>query len=149
MVKLGALIFIAGIVFWLWAIFDSLTSDKQKVRNLPKAIWVGLIVLFFELAPLAALAWVLLGRPRAGAARPGGRTGLRGLGGLGGLGSGGLGSGGAGSGGLGSGGLGSGGLGSGGLGGDVSGDAGGRSSRGRRAKPPIGPDDDPDFLRGL
>jgi hypothetical protein len=59
----GALVFVV-IIFWLWAIFDSATSDRTQVRLLPKLAWVVLIVVLFELAPLVVLAWVMLGRPR-------------------------------------------------------------------------------------
>jgi hypothetical protein len=59
----GALVFL-GIIFWLWAIFDSATSDRTRVRLLPKLAWVVLIVVLFELTPLVGIAWVLLGRPR-------------------------------------------------------------------------------------
>jgi hypothetical protein len=64
----GALVFF-GVIFWLWAIFDSLTADRARVRLLPKLAWVVLIVVLFELAPLVALAWVMLGRPRGARTR--------------------------------------------------------------------------------
>ncbi|MCW2522347.1 MAG: hypothetical protein JWO63_682 [Frankiales bacterium] len=70
----GALVFV-GIIFWLWAIFDSLTADRTRVRLLPKIAWVVLIVVLFELTPLPALAWVLLGRPRGAKSRQ--TSGLR------------------------------------------------------------------------
>ncbi|MGX7677626.1 hypothetical protein ACSMXN_01875 [Jatrophihabitans sp. DSM 45814] len=130
MIKLAGLLSLAGIIFWLWAIFDSVTSDKTRVRNLPKAAWVVLIIIFIELAPVAALAWVLFGRPRGGErpARPGGPTG----GIFGGPNVGGA-------------------FGAlrdratGRPGGGSGGGSGGRSGGGR----PVGPDDDPDFLRGI
>jgi hypothetical protein len=165
MVKLGGLLFVAGLIFWLWAIFDSITSDKARVRTLPKPAWVVLIVVFVEIAPIAALAWVLFGRPRSENQNPFGRppgsfgpiggsfggrwrgsgSGGRGSGrpGFGGPGTGGPGTGGPGTG---SGGSGSGGSGSGGSGSGGSGSGGsGRRPKGR----PVGPDDDPDFLKGI
>jgi phospholipase D-like protein len=98
--KLGSLFFIVCLLFWLWAIFDSLTTDSSRVRNLPKFLWVVLILLFFE---FGALAWVLLGRPRGGATTGRGPD---------------------------------------------------RQLRNRFTGPPsagrpVGPDDDPDFLRGI
>jgi hypothetical protein len=59
--RLGGLFFVIAVVFWLWAIFDSITSENDRIRNLPKLAWVLIVLLFFE---LGALAWVLLGRPR-------------------------------------------------------------------------------------
>ena len=46
--------------FWLWAIFDVITTDESLVRNLPKFVWL-MIVIF--LSSIGALAWLLLGRP--------------------------------------------------------------------------------------
>jgi hypothetical protein len=45
--------------FWLWALLDCIVSRKEEVRNLPKLLWVLLIVLLWV---IGALAWTLLGR---------------------------------------------------------------------------------------
>jgi hypothetical protein len=45
--------------FWLWALLDCIVSPKEQVRNLPKLLWVLLIVLLWV---FGALAWTLLGR---------------------------------------------------------------------------------------
>lgn len=71
----------------VYAVVDCIQRDETTVRNLPKLVWVFLILLFPVAGPLA---WFLAGRPR----RPGTRLP-------------------------------------------------------RRSPPPRGPDDDPDFLRGL
>jgi hypothetical protein len=63
LLKLGGLFFLVSVVFWLWAIFDCLTCDDKRVRNLPRWVWAGVILVFLE---FGALAWVLFGRPRAG-----------------------------------------------------------------------------------
>src|ERR1700712_4171498 len=93
LLKLGGLFFLVSVIFWLWAIFDSITAEDKRVRNLPKWAWVVTVLVFLE---FGALAWVLLGRPRP----------LRGPGSA----------------------------------------MGGARSPGRG---PVGPDDDPDFLRNL
>lgn len=59
--KLGGLLAIAAVVFWLWAIFDSLTADDKRIRFMPKVLWVIVVLVFFE---FGALVWVLFGRPR-------------------------------------------------------------------------------------
>jgi hypothetical protein len=64
----GLLAFV-GIVAWLWAIFDAATSDRARVRLLPKIAWIVLIVVLVELTPLGAIAWVVLGRPRGAKTR--------------------------------------------------------------------------------
>lgn len=49
--------------FWLWALLDCVVSPKGEVRNLPKVLWVILIVLLWV---IGALAWAFLGRtPRS------------------------------------------------------------------------------------
>ncbi len=112
LIQLGGLFFVVSLLFWLWALFDSLTSEATRVRLLPKLLWFVVVLLLFE---IGALAWVVFGRPRAGQPnRTGGRSsGSRGsfdLGELGGFGR-----------------------------------PASKPSRDR----PVGPDDDPDFLRGL
>ncbi|MGI8666583.1 MAG: PLD nuclease N-terminal domain-containing protein [Jatrophihabitans sp.] len=125
LIRLGGLFFLISLIFWLWALFDSITTDRERVRSLPKWAWIVVILLFLE---VGALAWVLLGRPRAGQrtarTRFGGATGLGGARGS------------AGSAGT--------------TGSAADRWAAGRGGAGRRpVNRPVGPDDDPDFLRGL
>ncbi len=63
LLKLGGLFFLLSVLFWLWAIFDCLTSDDRRVRNLPRWVWLVVVLVFLE---FGALAWALFGRPRAG-----------------------------------------------------------------------------------
>jgi hypothetical protein len=56
-ITLGGLIFFA---FWLWALFDCISTDNVLVRNLPKTTWLFVIIL---LSLPGSLAWLLLGRP--------------------------------------------------------------------------------------
>jgi hypothetical protein len=123
LIRLGGVFFLASLIFWLWALFDSLTSPAARIRALPKAVWVVLVLLLFE---IGALAWVIFGRPRAGQPHQGASGGARspfdGLGG----------------------GLG----GSGRRGTGPAGNSWPQRKRGQD-RPPVGPDDDPDFLRGL
>lgn len=92
LLRLGGLFFLVSVLFWLWAIFDCLTCDSKRVRNLPRWAWVAVILVFLE---FGALAWALFGRPRAGQLVAGGSQR--------------------------------------------------QPTRGR----PVGPDDDPDFLRNI
>ncbi|HJQ02829.1 MAG TPA: PLDc N-terminal domain-containing protein [Jatrophihabitans sp.] len=124
LIRLGGLFFLVSLVFWLWALFDSLTSDASRVRNLPKLLWVAVVLLLFE---VGGLAWVIFGRPRAGQPdrnAAGGRSNP--FGGRGEFGN-----------------LGRRGPGTIGSGWPVPPRKGGQN------RPPVGPDDDPDFLRGL
>jgi uncharacterized membrane protein YgcG len=72
LIRLGGLFFLISLIFWLWALFDSATSEPARVRLLPKLLWFVVILLLFE---IGALAWVVFGRPRAGQPnRTGGRS---------------------------------------------------------------------------
>ena len=51
-----------AIVLWLYAIFDALTAPAERVRLLPKAIWLLIVLLLPE---IGAVAWFIWGRPRA------------------------------------------------------------------------------------
>jgi hypothetical protein len=66
-VLFGGVLGIAVLMFWIWAIFDVITSDRERCRNLPKLAWALIVIL---LGVIGAVVWILLGRPeRAHAAR--------------------------------------------------------------------------------
>jgi hypothetical protein len=56
-----ALVFVA---LWLFCLLDVITAPEDGVRNLPKIAWVFIVILLLE---LGAIAWLVAGRPRAGA----------------------------------------------------------------------------------
>ncbi|ASU85728.1 hypothetical protein CDO52_25585 [Nocardiopsis gilva YIM 90087] len=62
MVWLAGLITLISIVLWVYAFFDALTCPADEARNLPKLLWLVVIVLF---VPVGALLWLFLGRPKA------------------------------------------------------------------------------------
>lgn len=59
---------VALLLFWVWALLDCIATDSAMCRNLPKPMWI-VIVLF--LPDIGALAWLLLGRPEKASWRPG------------------------------------------------------------------------------
>jgi hypothetical protein len=65
----GGLIFVGLLLFWLWALYDVVTVEPSQVRNLPKVLWLVVVVLLFG---LGAVLWLFLGRPvrSATAGRP-------------------------------------------------------------------------------
>jgi Phospholipase_D-nuclease N-terminal len=64
MLDVGGLLFVGLMLFWVWAIYDVATTDPSRVRNLPKIMWVVVVVLLFPLLfDLGPILWVLLGRP--------------------------------------------------------------------------------------
>jgi hypothetical protein len=52
----------------VYAAVDCIQTDEQRVRNLPKLVWVLLILLFWA---LGAIAWFVAGRPQRHGPRPG------------------------------------------------------------------------------
>ena len=45
---------------WIWALIDCISTDSELVRNLPKGVWLIIVILLFD---LGAILWLLLGRP--------------------------------------------------------------------------------------
>ncbi|PZG22993.1 PLDc N-terminal domain-containing protein [Nonomuraea aridisoli] len=58
----GVLIGLALLAFWLFSLFDVVTTPEDEVRNVPKALWI-LIVILIPL--LGGMVWMARGRPRA------------------------------------------------------------------------------------
>ena len=67
----GGLVALLLLGFWLWAVFDVISTDSERVRNLPKGLWL-LLVIF--LGDIGSVAWLLLGRPEGASFSPGGKT---------------------------------------------------------------------------
>lgn len=108
MIRVYGLLSMAYFVFFVYCLLDVVLSEPALVRNLPKLVWVFIVVI----VPLAGgIAWLVAGRPEQATAAPG-STRSRGRG-----------------------------------------NGRNASTRGNRARrrepPPMGPEDDPDFLRRL
>ncbi|MGH8989949.1 MAG: PLD nuclease N-terminal domain-containing protein [Acidimicrobiia bacterium] len=56
------------LALWAYCVFDVIASDATLIRNLPKGMWL-VIVIF--LPDLGSLAWLALGRPLNAGWRPG------------------------------------------------------------------------------
>ena len=58
----GGLLVIGLLLFWVWAIYDVVTTDASRMRNLPKIMWIVVVVVlgWFGIGPML---WVFLGRP--------------------------------------------------------------------------------------
>ena len=48
------------IALWIWALVDCITTDAELCRNLPKGVWLVIILLLFD---IGSILWLLLGRP--------------------------------------------------------------------------------------
>jgi hypothetical protein len=60
----------AGILLfalWLFCIIDVIVMDEYRVRNLPKGVWLLIVLL---LPDVGSLLWLIAGRPWESRARP-------------------------------------------------------------------------------
>jgi hypothetical protein len=57
---IDAVVSLALLSFWFWALVDVITTDASACRNLPKAMWVVIVLL---IPGIGALVWVMIGRP--------------------------------------------------------------------------------------
>ena len=60
MIDVEGIVAVAFLLFWIWALLDCISTDSAMCRNLPKPMWVIIVVI---LPAVGALAWLLLGRP--------------------------------------------------------------------------------------
>ncbi|HET6693883.1 MAG TPA: PLD nuclease N-terminal domain-containing protein [Pedococcus sp.] len=65
---LRVLPWLLAVALTIYAAVDCIQADEQRVRNLPKLVWVFLILLFWVVGPIA---WFVAGRPQGGRPRPG------------------------------------------------------------------------------
>jgi len=68
MIDVEGLAAVALFLFWIWALLDCIATDSSMCRNLPKPVWIILVLI---LPDIGALAWLLLGRPEKASWRPG------------------------------------------------------------------------------
>ncbi|MFW6691449.1 PLD nuclease N-terminal domain-containing protein [Streptomyces sp. MAR4 CNX-425] len=72
--------FLLVLAVWIYAFIDCLNTPEKEVRNLPKLVWVAIIVLFGSVL-FGPLAWLVGGRPRGRPVLAGGEEGAGGGGG--------------------------------------------------------------------
>lgn len=70
MLRLGGLGFVwfVAMLLWIYCVFDVIASEESLIRNLPKTVWL-LIVIFVP--TVGSIAWLGLGRPLYAGWRPG------------------------------------------------------------------------------
>lgn len=64
----GGLIGILLVALWVYCIFDVISTEESLIRNMPKILWLVVVIL---LPSIGAVAWLLLGRPIGAGLRPG------------------------------------------------------------------------------
>lgn len=50
-----------AVVFTVYALVDAALADRSRVRGLPKAAWIVVVIV---LPPLGGIVWLFVGRPR-------------------------------------------------------------------------------------
>jgi hypothetical protein len=58
---LRVLPWLLAVALTVYAAVDCIQTDEDRVRNLPKLVWVVLILLFWVVGPIA---WFIAGRPQ-------------------------------------------------------------------------------------
>jgi len=61
MIRFGGLLALVAFGFWLYALFDSISAPRERIRLLPKPVWVIVIVV---LNVVGTVLWFTVGRPR-------------------------------------------------------------------------------------
>jgi hypothetical protein len=56
------------ILFWVWALLDVIGTDASMCRNLPKPMWLIIVLI---LPDIGAIIWLIMGRPEKADWRPG------------------------------------------------------------------------------
>lgn len=59
---------VALLFLWIFCIFDVISSEPELVRNLPKLVWLLIVIIVPD---VGSIAWLILGRPHGAALSPG------------------------------------------------------------------------------
>lgn len=60
MLRLWGLAGLMTLALWVFCVFDVIAADEPLVRNLPKSLWLMIVVF---VPTVGAIAWLALGRP--------------------------------------------------------------------------------------
>lgn len=64
----GGLVALAILALWIYCIFDVIATAEGLTRNLPKVLWLLIVII---LPTVGSVAWLLLGRPEKAGFAPG------------------------------------------------------------------------------
>ena len=67
----GGILALAFLLLWIYCIFDVISTDDTLTRNMPKFVWL-MVVIF--LPTVGSVAWLALGRPQRAGLSPGRTT---------------------------------------------------------------------------
>jgi hypothetical protein len=66
---LGEAGFLVELILLVYCVLNIITTPEHQVRNLPKLLWLVLVII---LPLIGGIAWLVAGRPVSGGTRPGG-----------------------------------------------------------------------------
>ena len=64
----GGFFALAALALWAYCIFDVISTDEALMRNMPKILWLVVVIV---IPTVGSVAWLLLGRPAGAGLRPG------------------------------------------------------------------------------
>jgi len=64
----GGLVALAILVLWVYCVFDVIATTEGLIRNLPKIVWLFIVIF---VPTIGSIAWLLLGRPERAGLAPG------------------------------------------------------------------------------
>jgi hypothetical protein len=64
---------LALLVLWIFCILDVISTEEVLVRNLPKMLWLLIVII---LPDIGSIAWLLLGRPAGAGFQLGSQVGV-------------------------------------------------------------------------
>ncbi|MDQ6928162.1 MAG: PLD nuclease N-terminal domain-containing protein [Actinomycetota bacterium] len=68
MVEIDGIFGLLLLALWIYCIFDVITTDESLIRNLPKLLWLMIVVV---LPDIGSIIWLVAGRPHGASFRPG------------------------------------------------------------------------------
>jgi Phospholipase_D-nuclease N-terminal len=69
----GGLVGLVLVALWIFCILDVIATDEVLVRNLPKFLWLLVVII---LPSVGSIAWLILGRPVGAGFRLGSNIGI-------------------------------------------------------------------------
>lgn len=64
----GGILGLVLLALWVWCVFDVIAAEESFVRNMPKVLWLLVVIV---VPTVGAVAWLALGRPEGAGLRPG------------------------------------------------------------------------------
>lgn len=65
-IKVQLVLGIIAFALWVFCLVDAIGTPSDRIRNLPKVVWI-ILILFFPF--IGSIAWLVAGRPQRGVSR--------------------------------------------------------------------------------